>query len=260
MTTPSPPPDPSATDPPESDPVIPRHTFRLLLSRYPWASAGYLLGYLPVGTALFVASATVVAVAAGLCVTLAGLPLLAGAAVLVRGYAEVERQRLRTLLPGGVVPPYRKVTGRGVLAQLRERWTDPATRRDLTYLVVLYPPLMIIDTLVLTIWLTLLGLVGSPLWYWSIPNYGSGSLAHGISLGYFPHGPHGPGGWGVFVGDPGTALATAAVALVLFLAANHLLVATAFTHARIARALLRPYRDPMSEAKRILATPGPLAR
>jgi hypothetical protein len=242
-----------------ADPVPPRGLVRLMLSRHPWAAAGYLLSYLLVGTVLFVVCVTTVCVAGGLSVTLAGLPLLVAAAVVVRGCADVERGRVLLLLPSGVPSPYLPVRAPGLLAQLRVRWTDPATRRDLAYLVALYPVFLLLDTVVVTVWLSLLSLVASPLWYWAIPQtFPDGSTTHGLALGWFPHGSHGPGSWGVFVGDPGTALAVAAVSLLLFAAANRVLVAAAFAQARVVRALLRPYTDPMAAARRVLAEPGPL--
>ena len=252
--------EPAARDPViPHGPVIPRDPVRLLFSRYPWVSAGYLLSYLVVGTALFVVSVTVVATAGALSITMAGIPLLVIAALLVRACADVERGRLLILLPAGVSPPYRPVHEPGLIAAVRQRWSDPATRRDLSYLIGLYVPFMVVDAVVVGLWLSFLGGVTAPLWYWSIPQtFPDGSTAHGLNWGYFPHGPQGPGGWGVFVGDPGTAFIAAGVSLILFAATNHLLVRTAFTQARIARALLSAGVDPMAEAKRVLSEPGPL--
>lgn len=240
-------------------PARPPGPLRVLGSRVLWASLGYLLGYLFVGTALFCVVVPVVAFAGGMSVTLLGLPLLVAAAVLVRGCADVERGRLRMLIPGPVPSPYRPVSEPGVLGQLRGRWSDRATWRDLAYLVALYPPLMVVDGVVLALWLGFAGDVALPLWFWAVPErFDDGSTAHGISYGYFPHGPHGPDGWGVFIGDLPTALAVAAVSLVLLILTSYLVALTARTQARMVRALLRPAADPLGEARRILAGPGPL--
>ena len=51
---------------------------------------------------------------------------------------------------------------------------------------------------------------------------------------------------------------TNAICLVLFLAFNYVLVATARLHATVARALLHAPEDPLREAKEVLSRPGPL--
>lgn len=81
---------------------------------------------------------------------------------------------------------------------------------------------------------------------------------HGVSLGYFPHGPHGSGGIGLYVDSLPKALLAAAVFLALFLLFNYVLVVTARAHARIARSLLSAASDPLEPAKQVLAGPGPL--
>lgn len=246
---------------PIDDPPIPRNPLRLMVSRQPWAALAYLASYLVVGTVLFVASLTAIAVAGLASVTVVGLPLLVAAAVLLRGCADVERGRLLLLLPSGVPPPYRAIASTGLIAQLKDRWSDPATRRDLAYLIGLYLPLVIADAVVAELWLGFLAGVTSPLWFWSVPqSFPDGSQGHGLNLGYFPHGPHGPGGYGWFIGDLGSAVAFALVCLGLAILTAPLLVRAALAHARMARALLRPSTDPLAPARRILAEPGPLPR
>jgi hypothetical protein len=79
-----------------------RNPLRLAASAGLWAAAWYLLSYLVVGGALFAAGFTAVTAAAGLAITLAGLPLLVGAAAVLRGCANVERLRLALVLAGPV--------------------------------------------------------------------------------------------------------------------------------------------------------------
>ena len=129
------------------------------------------------------------------------------------------------------------------MAQVRTRWRDPATWREVAYLIGLWPLLFALDTVVLTVWLTLLAGVTLPAWYWA-PRGNVAELhrrgpAHGVPLGYFPHGPHGPGSWGLYVDTLPKASLAAACFLVAFLLFNYVLVLTARAHARIARALLR---------------------
>jgi hypothetical protein len=237
----------------------------LLLSPAPWAAFWYLFAYLFIGTVLFAVVLTATTTAAVLCVTLAGLPLLIAAAAVVRGCAATERARLDVVYRDRIYGRYREVTLPGLVARIRIEWTDPGRWRDIAYLLGLYAPLLALDTAVLTIWMIVLAGITLPVWYryphqtFSIGvNGGSSSSAHGVQLGYFPHGPHGHGAWGLYVDTLPKALAVAGVCLVLFLLFNYVLVATARLHAAIARALLSPAQDPLREAKDVLRRPGPL--
>jgi hypothetical protein len=237
-----------------------RGPLRLLLSADPWAGAAYLTSYLVVGTALFTVALVAVVTAAALSILAIGLPLLVAAAVVVRGCAQVERWRLGLVTRDRPAGRYREVTDRGVLGQLRTRWRDPATRRDLAYLVALFAPLLVLDVVVVGPWLSFLAGITLPLWYWSVPQpLDNGQTAHGVALGWFPDGPGGPGSWGFWIDDLGSALAAAAAFLVLLLLCNYLVVLAARVHARVARSLLGPSTDPLAAAKAVLAAPGPLS-
>ena len=192
-------------------------------------------------------------------ITLAGIPLLVGAAGVLRGCASAERARLRPVLAAPVRGGYRPVTRPGILAQVRTRWRDPATWRDVAYLIGLWPVLFILDTTVLSIWLVFLAGVTVPAWYWAVPQtFNNGQSAHGLQFGYFPNGPHGPGSWGFFVDSAPKAWLAAACFLVAFLLFTYVLVVTARAHARIASALLSAPADPLAPAKEVLTHPGPL--
>jgi hypothetical protein len=232
-----------------------RDPIRLALSRLLWGSAWYLLGYLAVGWALFAVSVSTTAAGVGLSITFFGLPVLVAAAAAIRWCAGVERARLRPF--ARIQGSYRQVTGHGVMAQLRARWLDPATWRDIAYLVGLYVPLLALDTIVLAIWWASVVAITLPIWYrvpWQAIH---GVRYHGVQFGYFPNGPHGPGGWGFYVNTLPEAFAFAAVGLVLFLIFNYAVVGGA--HAAVARGLLGPAEDPLREAKTVLDYPGPLA-
>ncbi len=244
---------------------VKRNPLRLALSGSPWRSAWYLAGYVLVtGWLLFAAAFLAVGTAALFAVTIAGIPLLIAVAGVLRGCANVERARLGQVLTEPVHSYYQPVTGRGVIAQARSRWQDRATWRDVPYLLGLWVPLATLDTVVLSVWLTFLAGVTLPIWYWTPRGtgafgYTSGTEAHGLAFGYFPHGPHGPGAEGIFVDTLPKALLMAAIFLILFLIFNYVLVATARAHAQVARALLRSPADPLAAAREVLTTPGPLS-
>ena len=240
-----------------------RNPVRLVVSGALWRAVGYLATYVFVtGWVLFSVTFTATVTALAFVITIAGIPLLTAAAEAMRGCATVERMRLGQVLTGPVRGGYQKVTG-GLIAQARGHWRDPATWRDFAYLVGMWVPLFTLDTVVLTVWLALLGMISVPLWYWAPTGNAPGYLAnghevHGVALGYFPHGPYGHGAVGVFIGTLPSALVAAAVCLVLFLLFNYVLVATARAHAVVARALLSAPADPLDEVREVLEAPGPL--
>jgi hypothetical protein len=236
-----------------------RDPARLALSKAPWASAWYLFGYLFTGTALCALALTAATVGATLSITLAGLPVLIGAAFTIRWCANAERARLRLISKEPVRVRYRRPAARGLLKNLRTRWTDPATWRDIAYLIGLYIPLAALDVVVVTVWLTFLAGITLPAWYWAPWQSIHGVRYHGYQLGYFPNGPHGHPGYGLYVDSLPKALLTAAVCLVAFLLFNYVLVATARAHVFVARSLLSEPTDPLKEAKEILRSPGPLS-
>jgi hypothetical protein len=242
-----------------------RNPVRLLASPGPWRAAWYLGGYVFVtGWVLFSIAFTATVSAAAFAVTLAGIPLAIAAAAVVRWCAAVERVRLRQVFAGpGPRTGYRSTQGLGIMARARTTWKDPALWRDGAYVIGLWVPLFILDTVVLTVWLTFLAGITLPIWYWAprgtdMAGYSSPTPVHGIPFGYFPHGPHGPGGVGLFVDSLPRALLAAACFLVLFLLFNYVLVLTARAHARAALSLLRAPADPLARAKEVLAGPGPL--
>ncbi len=237
-----------------------RDPIRLVLSRGLWRSVWYLLGYLAVGWVLFAIAVAVAVGGAGLSVTLAGLPVLVAAAAAIRWCADVERARLRPMAGGPVAGSYRQVAGSGVMAQLRTRWRDPATWRDVAYVAGLFVPLLALDTIVLAVWWASLAAITLPIWYRFPWQSIHGVRYHGYQLGYFPNGPHGHPAWGLYVDTLPKALLTAVACLILFLLFNYVLVATARAHAAVAHGLLGPAEDPLREAREVLEHPGPLAR
>ena len=236
-----------------------RNPVRQALSRSTWAAAWYLFAYLFTGTVLFAVALTAALTGAVLMITLAGIPVVVAAFATTRWCANVERARLRTVDSAPIAGRYREVTGSGVMNRLRTRWRDPATWRDVAYLLGVFVPLAALDLIVLTVWLVFLAGITLPIWYWAPrQTFDNGTSAHGTQLGYFPNGPHGHPGYGLYVDTLPKALLAAAICLVLFLAFNYVLVATARLHATVARALLHAPEDPLREAKEVLSRPGPL--
>jgi hypothetical protein len=240
-----------------------RNPLRLLFSASVWRAAWFLIAYIfVVGWVLFAAGFTAAVTAAAFAVTMAGFPLLIAAAAVLRWCAGVERARLRRVLAEPVRAGYRP-SRPGWIAEAKARWQDPATWHDVAYTIGLWIPLFVLETAVVSVWLTLLAGVTLPAWYWAprrdaILGYSSAYNIPGVTLGYFPHGPHGPGALGLYVDTLPAALLAGAGFLVLFLLFNYVLVRTARAHAWAARSLLRAPADPLARAKEVLAGPGPL--
>src|SRR5262249_61522919 len=126
------------------------------------------------------------------------------------------------------------------LLSVRPRWGAPSSRPAVPYRIGLWVPLFILDTVVRAVWLTFLPGVPLPAWYWAPRGnaglgYTSTTTIHGVTLGYFPHGPNGPGGGGLYVGTLPRAPLAAARFLVLFLIVSYLLVLSARALPPVAR-------------------------
>jgi len=234
---------------------------RQLFSASTWRAAWFLLAYLVVSWVLFAVVFTAATTTLTLAITLLGLPLLIGTAAVVRWSASAERLRLRPVVHE---PPatggYRDTSARGLFANIRAAWTDPAIWRNIAYLVGLFPFLWALDLTVLTIWATFIGCIALPAWYWALPaqTYSTGRSFKGAQFGYFPHGPNGKGAVGIFVDTPAKAIGVALIFLVLTLLFSYVVVLTARMHARVAYSLVGAPEDPLAEAKNVLSQPGPL--
>jgi Putative sensor len=205
----------------------------LLFSATPWACAAYLFSYLLFGVAAFVLCLVTVLVGGVLAVMWIGLPLLCAAFALGQGLAAAERGRARTV-GARLNPPVRRPRGTGLRGYLIGRLREQATWRELFVLVVLWPPLLVLDLLALLIWLMGWVLISLPFWYRYVSQrFDNGSHGPGLALGYYPDGPHGSQRYGWYIGDLPSALGAAGVGL-LFLAliGNYVVVGAARAHVR----------------------------
>ena len=244
---------------PELRPWPRRNPLTLLFSADLWTPVGFLFSYLILGGVWWAIALAAGITATVFAITLAGLPILVAASGAIRFAASAERHRVSGMLTTPLHGRYRDTSELGIFAKVRTRWRDGATWRDLAYLLGLWAPLWVLDLAVTVIWLALISLIVAPFWYrYPEQDLPGGGVAHGIQLGYFPHGPHGPGGHGLYITTLPQALVATACSLVAFLLFNYVVVATARAHTRVARALLGPSADPLTPARTVLAGPGPL--
>ena len=234
-----------------------RNPIRMLFSPGVWASSWYLFSSFVLYIALFAVITSITVTSAALVIIWAGLPLLIGSAYFIRGCVVMERGRARVVVPEGlpVMPPVE--TGEGLFATLRAVWRDQITQRGLAQFTVLAVPLIVLDVVVWSIWVGFLGTVTVPIWYRYIPQTFDGQPTHGLTWGYFPHGPNGKDAIGFFIGSDLSATVAAAAGVVLLLAWNYVLVATARVHVSTVRSMVAG-RDPLAAARRVLENPGPL--
>jgi hypothetical protein len=234
-----------------------RNPLRMLFSAGVWASAWYLFGSVVLSVVLLSVVTSITITSAALVVIWVGLPLLVGTGYFIRGCVVMERGRARAVVPEGLPPLPPVSNAEGFFPTLKAIWKDRVTQRGLAHFTLLAIPLFLLDIVVWTIWVVFLAGVTVPIWYRYIPRSFHGQHWHGLEYGYFPNGPHGKDSIGFWIGSDQSATVAAVAALVLLLAWNYVLVATARVHVNSVHSVI-VQRDPLASARRVLETPGPL--
>jgi signal transduction histidine kinase len=208
-------------------PPLTRLLVASVVDPYAWRRILYLVLALPLGTTYFVVLVTGLSVGLGVAIITFGLPIVLTFAV-ARGFARFERRVAGGLLGLDLPDPYRPAVG-GWWARLLSRIADPATWKDLAYLIIDFP-LGVADfcVAVCVIGVTF-GLIAAPFYYWSIPG--------GLDLGLLR------------VDTLAEALGTMLVGVALAPLAVRLTSAFATIHALVARALLTASPDPELSAR-----------
>jgi signal transduction histidine kinase len=139
---------------------------------------GYLLLALPLGIIEFSFLATAISFGVGTAVTLIGIPVLIFTVYAWRWLASVERQLIGTLTGVRISSPYRaEQPGASWWDKLKARLADPATWKDLVFLLFQLPlgiASFVIATVVLGV---AAGLLLAPAYYWADSD--------GLDLGLF---------------------------------------------------------------------------
>jgi len=132
----------------------------------------YLVLGLPVGLAAFVVIVTGLAAAAGLAITLLGIPLLLVTLLIARGIADIERRRAALVLGEPIEGRERRLEG-GLWARTKTIASDSASWRDTAWSLLTLPIGVAGFTAAITLWSAALGLVASPLYMWAINDHGN---------------------------------------------------------------------------------------
>jgi hypothetical protein len=152
-----------------TSPLASRRAFRLLPSAGTMGrDALYLLTGLPAGIVTFTVLVTGLSLAAGLAITLLGIPVLLATLYAARAMGDVERRRVGWVLGTPVARTVRPWAG-GPWARFKAAVTDAGAWRDTVHGLVLLPLGVAGFTAAVTAWSTALGLATSPLWMWSVP-------------------------------------------------------------------------------------------
>jgi signal transduction histidine kinase len=189
---------------------------------------GFLLLTLPLGLVYFgVLFGGLISAITGAFIV--GIPLFVGLMFLWRALARFERRLLARMLDVRIDDPYRTPISDTRLGRVRDRLVDPATWKDLAYLLLLMPLGIASFTVVVSLAGTAIGLLTLPAWAWSVPD--------GVDIGFLT------------VSSAGESLLVAPLALpvwLLLLLAVRGLVAL---HGAVARALLSASDDPAMSAR-----------
>jgi signal transduction histidine kinase len=135
-----------------------------VLSVWPWRSVAYLATTVPVGWAALIVLVVLVGVGVVTAVLVVGIALLLGAVLLGVPLGELERWRLRLMLPAPIRGPHRRPARPGLGGWLATRLREPATWKELGYLIVLAFVLWPADLILVSMSLTaVVLLLGAPL-------------------------------------------------------------------------------------------------
>jgi signal transduction histidine kinase len=144
---------------------------RELVDPRTYGRIGYLIVAGVLGVVEFVFLVTTISVGVGLAVTLIGIPILMASVYGWGLLAEGER-RIIAALTGTIIPsPYRPVPDKASWwTRLRARLADPATWKDLTFLLLQFPFGLV--SFILAVVVLSVGIHGLvlPFWYWSVPD------------------------------------------------------------------------------------------
>jgi len=129
----------------------------------------YLLLALPLGVAEFSFLVTAISFGFGTAVTLIGIPVLVGSVYAWRWLAELERRLIRALVGTEIPSPYRPdpVGGRW-WRRLTARLADPATWKDLAFLLLQLPLGILSFTVTVAVLAVGLGTLAAPAYYWAV--------------------------------------------------------------------------------------------
>jgi signal transduction histidine kinase len=149
---------------------------RDILTPITYGRIAYLVIALPLGIAWFTFLVTAISVGLGTAITLIGIPILVGTLFAWRWLAGLERRLIGALTGVEIEDPYRPEPGdAGWSRRISRRLGDPATWKDLVFLLLQLPLGIVSFTAAAVVLGLAVSWTAAPAWYWSTPD--------GIELG-----------------------------------------------------------------------------
>ncbi|MFE9694419.1 sensor histidine kinase [Micromonospora sp. NPDC005806] len=133
-------------------------------------SLAYLAAGILAGAAGFVWTVAALVTVGLLSVTQLGGPAFLGAAWVTRRIATVERHRVGWVLGRPLDEPYEPAAPGAVRDRIAAVARQPATWRDLAWLLVSFPLGLVTGVAGVVVTAVLLGAVAAPVWLWAVPN------------------------------------------------------------------------------------------
>jgi signal transduction histidine kinase len=144
----------------------------------------YLLLALPLGVAEFTFLVTAISFGFGTAITLIGIPVLIGTVWAWRWLAELERRLIGRLLGNQIPSPYRPDPPEARWwRRVAARLADPATWKDLAFLLLQLPLGILSFTVTVTVLGAGLGLLFAPTYYWAL---GPGEAIAAVNVDTLP--------------------------------------------------------------------------
>ena len=134
-----------------------------------WTATIYLLLAMFVGLTWQVVLAVGLTLGVGLVIVWVGVFVLALTVLAWRGGAWLERRWVRLMLGIEIPEPYRPLPAGSAWQRARALAGDPATWKDLAYLVLLAPLGLVWFVVTSLLWSVAIVLLTAPLWFWVPP-------------------------------------------------------------------------------------------
>jgi signal transduction histidine kinase len=144
-------------------PLGPNGPVGMLVDPMTWRAVPYLLVSMFYGIACFTVLASAILLSLALAIVWVGVPLLALTMLVWRGAAMLERRFLRLAFGVDIPAPYRPSEGDNLFLLWKDMFVDPATWKDLLYLLLLLPIGIGEFVVSVTLWCFALGLTVAPL-------------------------------------------------------------------------------------------------
>jgi signal transduction histidine kinase len=135
-----------------------------------WTATVYLLLAMFVGLTWHVVLAVGLTLGVGLVIVWVGMFVLALTVLAWRGGAWLERRWVGLMLGVEIAEPYRPLPAGSLWRRARVLAADPATWKDLAYLVLLFPLGLVWFLVTVTLWGMGIFMLLAPVWYWILPH------------------------------------------------------------------------------------------